>query len=127
MSRSAQLLVIEDHDDTRFMLVDILHEQGYQVAETSCGLEASQMLKEHHFDLIITDILLPNKDGLEVILEHKKRDPKARFLAISGGGSMGADECLHSAKAFGAQKTLCKPFDQEVFVNAVKELLENPL
>ncbi len=128
MSRPAQLLVIEDHDDTRFMLVEILQEQGYEVAESSCGLQAWQIIKDQSFDLIITDILLPNKDGLEVILEQKKRNPTARFLAISGGGqSMGADECLHSAKAFGAQKILSKPFDQQIFVSTVKELLGNPL
>jgi CheY-like chemotaxis protein len=119
--------VIEDHNDTRFMLVEILQEQGYDVAESSCGLEASQAIQGQSFDLIITDILLPNRDGLEVILEQKKRNPESRFLAISGGGAaMGADECLHSAQAFGAQKTLAKPFDQETFVNAVRELLDGP-
>ncbi len=63
MSRPAQLLVIEDHDDTRFMLVEILQEQGYEVAESSCGLQAWQIIKDQSFDLIITDILLPTKTG----------------------------------------------------------------
>jgi CheY-like chemotaxis protein len=125
MSRKAKLLIVEDHDDTRALLVETLREQGYDVLESAHGREASQLAQRHSIDLIITDVLLPGKDGLEVILEVRKQQPQMRFLAISGGGrTIAADDCLHSAKAFGAQAVLKKPFQHQTFLNAVQSLLD---
>jgi CheY-like chemotaxis protein len=124
MSCPSRLLVVEDHDDTRALMVEFLAEQGYQVSEAETGVRATEMFRENPFDLVITDILLPDKDGLEVILEIRKKFPDAKFLAISGGGeTLLADDCLHSARAFGAQKTLSKPFGPRDLLQTVEEIL----
>ncbi|MBY0586276.1 response regulator [bacterium] len=124
MNQPARLLVVEDQDDTRTLLVETLQEKGYEVFESSSGADVARLAAQQSFDLIITDILLPDKDGLEVILEIRKRDPKMRFLAISGGGqTLSAQDCLYSAQAFGAQMVLRKPFQNQTFLNAVETIL----
>jgi CheY-like chemotaxis protein len=91
-----------------------LEEAGHTVRCVSTGLEASQLLKSHHFDLVITDILMPDGDGLELILELKHAQPAIRILAISGGGRhMQAMDCLKMAKNLGAHAMLMKPFSRE--------------
>ena len=84
------------------------------------GLE---LFKKYSPDLVITDIIMPEKEGLEIIREMKKLKPELKIIAISGGGRISADNYLNTAKSFGADRAFQKPFKQSVIVGAVRELL----
>ena len=81
------------------------------------------MFRKFPADLIITDIVMPEKEGLETIRELKKSHPDLKIIAISGGGRIDSREYLESARLFGASKIFQKPFRQKEMVSAVKELL----
>lgn len=86
----------------------------------STGHAASQLLKKKHFDLVITDIIMSDGDGLELILELKQTQPSVRLLAISGGGRhLQAGDCLKMARTFGAHALLLKPFNRDQLLAAV--------
>ena len=74
-------------------------------------------------DLLITDIVMPEKEGLEVLMELRKRQPPVKIIAISGGGRNSATDYLPIAKLMGASKVLAKPFSNDVLVAAINELV----
>jgi DNA-binding response OmpR family regulator len=120
----ATVLVI---DDELFMLDfvrKILEAAQHKVlvaATADSGLEAYRM---HKPDLVITDLIMPDKDGLETIQELRKENPATRIIAISGGGRSGYTNALEAAKAFGARETVRKPFSPNVLLAAVKRVLD---
>jgi CheY-like chemotaxis protein len=100
-----------------------LGEVGCEVSRASSGNEAIRLLRSSPFDVIITDVLMPNGDGVEVIAEVKRSQPTARILAISGGGHhLKAVDCLKIAKGLGATAVLLKPFNREQLLEAVSNL-----
>lgn len=122
-----RILIVEDDDDTRAMLDDLLREEGYEVESVAEGTHVPLRFSEKPFDLVITDVLVPGKDGLEIIQELKHLSSTVQFLAISGGGStLTSDDCLHSATILGAHKTLTKPFRSTAFLEAVHGMLSAP-
>ena len=84
-----------------------------------------QLFKERKFDLIITDILMPEKDGFETIIDMRRDNPELKIVAISGGFFSSPQNYLTAAKGIGANYTLQKPFGMNELVNAVSNLLEN--
>ena len=82
-------------------------------------------MQQHRFDLVITDLVMPDIDGLEVIMELVRRDKQVRIIAISGGGEDRGVEYLRVAQKLGAKLTLSKPFGNEEFLEAVSRALEN--
>ena len=87
------------------------------------GLEALQILDYYIPELVITDIIMPDQDGIGTINELKKRFPKVKIIAISGGGRMLSKDYLGIAKILGAHYTFTKPFDTHLFLQKVKELI----
>jgi len=121
----ARILLIEDDHTVRAVLRMSLTGVGHTVTEARNGKEGLDLFKRAGADLVITDILMPEKEGLEVIRElNKKQVPPVKVIAISGGGvSQSADDALRMARLLGAAKTLAKPFSNEVLIAAVNEVL----
>lgn len=91
--------------------------------EARDGNEGLALHKEDPCDLVITDIIMPEKEGLETILEFRKADPCLPIIAISGGGRQGYSGYLEAAQPFGANRSLAKPFSQEDLLGAVESCL----
>lgn len=125
-SRSApRILVIDDEPPVRQMLHQMLERAGYDVDEAEDGAQAMRMLKEHPADIVITDMIMPNKEGMNTIMEIRRDFPELKVIAISGGGDVGAKEYLAVAARCGAQKTFTKPLTREEMLSAIEELLSS--
>ena len=120
----ARILVVEDDDQIRTLIKKMLEgEKEYEVAEAENGVVAVKLARKTEFDLIITDIIMPEKEGIETIKEIRQMYPMIKIIAISGGGRIGPYDYLDLAKRLGAKKVLEKPFDLKEMLVAVKELL----
>jgi two-component system, chemotaxis family, chemotaxis protein CheY len=120
----ACILIIDDEDQPRRMLQQVLTRAGYEVIEARDGNEGLQRYRATPTDIIITDILMPEKEGLETIIDLRREFPSVKIIAMSGGGRTGNLNFLDVAKRLGAQRTLEKPFDLQAMLGAVSELLQ---
>lgn len=121
---STRLLVIDDDNLVRATLTDMLQTAGFEVVTASNGRLGLELLDTTPVAVIITDILMPEQEGLETIREARQRFPEIRILAISGGGAGGGEtQLLRFAESFGADQTLPKPFTGSQLVAAVRTLL----
>lgn len=120
----ANILIIDDDIQFRTMLRKMIERNGYEVIEASDGKEGVKLYWKKPTDLIITDLIMPEKDGIETIQELKKDFPDIKIIAISGGGRLGPQDYLHLAKMFGSQRTLTKPIELSVILKAIEEILE---
>jgi len=118
-----RILVIDDEAQIRDMLGQMLTREGYEVIHASNGKEGMKICREQKIDLIITDIIMPEKDGIEMILEIRLHLPHLKVIAISGGGRLGPDGYLEMAKKLGAQRAFFKPFNRKEILDAVHELV----
>lgn len=118
-----RILIIEDDPDIRTMLQKMLERENYQVVTTSNGVEGVARFNREQFHLVITDLVMPEKEGIETISELKKLDPEVKIIAISGGGHGGLGNYLQMAKLFGAKYALAKPFDMTTLLTAVRDVL----
>src|SRR5580700_3896140 len=106
------ILVVDDEPEIRELLGIILSGAGYSVEGAQDGMEASKMMLTKPFDVVVTDMLMPEKDGLEFIAELRKKHPAVRIVAMTGGGHIGRDSYLRIARGFGAHVLMEKPFLQ---------------
>lgn len=120
----ARVLVIEDDETVRSMLLCVLADAGHEAIGACNGCKGITMFRAAPADLIITDILMPEKDGLETIMELRSDSPDVKIIAISGGGRISAKHYLHSAAEMGAVRTLNKPFMPSELLSVVEEALE---
>ena len=120
----ARILVIDDDDQILRTLHQVLEMEGHEVVDASNGKEGMRLFREQGAGLIITDIVMPEKEGLETIMELRRDFPDIKIIAISGGGRVDPESYLTLAKGFGALRTLAKPFEREELLVAVRELLE---
>src|SRR5208282_4812875 len=104
------ILVVDDDDLMRSALHTTLSDAGYAVVGAADGRSAIKAFDHVAFDLVVTDLIMPETDGLELIAFLKKRHPSIPVVAISGGGLMRADYNLKFARALGAKAILLKPF-----------------
>ncbi len=116
------VLVIDDDSFSRTLLRLILEEEGYAVTQARNGHEGLEYYGRTPTDLVVVDIFMPEKDGLETIFELKERFPRAKVLTVSGGGNFGL-EFLDVARQFGADDCLAKPFARAGLLAAVEALL----
>jgi DNA-binding NtrC family response regulator len=107
----AKLLVIDDEPSLRAAVARYLRLHGHDVIEAGNGAEALRLTADESLDLVITDINMPEMDGIEVILALAQRNPGLPVIAMSGGGRMPKDTLLMSAELLGAVTTLAKPFE----------------
>jgi len=120
----SHILVIDDDAHIRELITIMLESEGHSVVLAEDGLIGLQMLEDNTFNLIITDIIMPNQEGIETIVQIKSRNPDIKILAISGGGRIGSTDYLTLAENFGVDKTLSKPFYHKDFIDCIKDLLE---
>jgi CheY-like chemotaxis protein len=119
------ILIIDDEPQVRLLLKYALEDAGYKVLEAPDGKEGVRVYRNNPADLIITDIIMPEKEGLETIKDLRQDNPDLKVIAISGGGRNNPDGYLEAAKLFGAQYAFSKPVELQELLNAVKSLLEN--
>lgn len=120
----ASILVIDDDDMVRTMLLRTLTRGGHTAVGARDGAEGIRSFRENPMDLVITDIFMPNQEGLATIMELRRNFPTSRIIAISGGGARASLDVLPVAEALGASKTLRKPFTPAEVLEAVNEVLE---
>ena len=106
------------------MLVQALENDGYEVIDAPDGKIGIKLHRKNPIDLVITDIIMPEKDGIEVIRELRRDLPDVKIIAISGGGRIEPAEHLHFASRLGAQCTFTKPFELKELMKAIRDLLE---
>jgi CheY-like chemotaxis protein len=120
----ARILVIDDDVIVLDMLYESLTREGYDVLKASNGEEGLRLYREEPVDLIITDLLMPEKEGIETIIELRQDFPDVKIIAISGGGRIGTKNYLKMAKIFGVQRTFTKPVAREQLLDAIRELIK---
>ena len=118
----ARILIIEDTQEEREMLQKMLGTQGHEVVGAPNGEEGLAAYREKPVDLVITDILMPKKDGVETIRELREEDPDIKVIAITG--ARGKFNRLPAAENVGADRTLMKPFMMAELLDAVREVLD---
>ncbi len=122
----ARILVIEDETQIRTMLRKILEDDGYDVMDAPNGRVGMELIQGESVDLVITDIIMPEKEGVEVVGELLDHFPETKIIVISGGSrNINANNLLLSVKMLGAHRTLLKPFDIEELLSSVKQLLSS--
>jgi DNA-binding response OmpR family regulator len=120
----ARILVLDDEPSILLMIKKMLEREGHEVDLALNGLEGMALFEKNKPDLVITDIIMPEKEGLETILELRKKHPELRIIAISGGGRIGPQGYLPSAKYLGADMVFQKPLVPKEFIAAVTKLLD---
>lgn len=120
----SRLILVEDDPQVRGMLSETLQQEGYEVAEASNGREAITLYRQAPADLVITDIIMPEQDGVETIHALRREFPDVKVIAISGGSAnIRGDYLLGTANALGAIKTFNKPVDMNELLETVKSVL----
>jgi CheY-like chemotaxis protein len=120
-----RILIVEDDDSIRRAMVTVLGRAGYRVREASSGQEATRMWKEEECDLVLTDIHMPDKDGIEMMRELRELKPELPIIAVSGSGERTCRALLSGANINGAIRTLDKPFKIAELLDCVGQLLES--
>ena len=118
-----QILVIEDDDLVRNMISNTLRKAGFEVALAANGKEGLEQAEALRPELVVTDILMPDKEGIETILELKAIDKHIKIIAMSGGGSAKNMTFLDMAQKVGAHKVMTKPFKSSELLETIKVLL----
>jgi DNA-binding response OmpR family regulator len=117
------VLIIEDDDFIQKMLKQTFERAGYEVTTASNGRVGLQLYHRKSFDVVITDLIMPEMEGIETITSLRKSNPKVQVIAISGGGRHRPEDYLEIAQKLGAKKTFTKPLDRQKLVAAVQELV----
>jgi DNA-binding NtrC family response regulator len=119
----AHILIIDDDASMRGSLAQTLERLGHQVSSAADGKAGVARAVESPPDLVITDLIMPEKEGLETIMELREHHPKVKIIAMSGGGRLSNEDYLHLAKRFGATVTLAKPFTREELKAVLAQVL----
>jgi len=119
----SKILVIDDELQAREMIREMLIREGHTVALAADGAEGLRIYKCQNPDLVVTDLIMPDKEGIETILEIRNISTDVKIIAISGGGRYDPKDSLEMAENLGADRVFRKPFERRVFIAAVKELL----
>jgi DNA-binding response OmpR family regulator len=119
----SRILVIEDDDQTRRMLRQMMERAGHEVIDAPNGEVALELFRDAPADLVITDILMPERDGIETIRDFRREFPEVKIIAISGGGRDGVMDFLPVARQLGACRTFNKPAGRQELLTAIDEEL----
>lgn len=119
------VLIVEDDKELREMLKMSLLRSGFTVLEAGNGKEAIAHFKPSLTDLVVTDLIMPEEDGLKVVIKLRELKPSIKIIAISGGGKVGPGSYLNLAKALGADAIYSKPFSINDLTAKIEQLLDN--
>ena len=120
------ILVVDDEPGIRELLCLMLEAAGHNVVAAEDGIQAPKVLAAQPIQVVITDLLMPERDGLEFIAEIRKKFPSVKIIAMSGGGHIARDSYLRIAKNFGAHVLLEKPFSQSGVLGAIESVMSMP-
>lgn len=120
----ASILVIDDEKLARFTLRKVLEQAGHKVVEAASGRDGIKFFQSQPYDLVITDIIMPDKEGIETITELKRHSQRTPIIAMSGGGRTGNLDFLKLALQRGADQTIAKPFTPDELLSIVSGLLK---
>ena len=120
----ARILLIGDHELARFTMQVILESAGHDVVQAENGRDGIELHNTQSFELVITDMIMPDVEGVETIQAVLKQDPTQRIIAVSGGGGAGRTDHLETASTVGAQSILRKPFSENDLLECVTSCLE---
>ena len=118
-----RILIIDDEQIVLEVLRKILELEGYEVVTAANGDEGIELFSQKPFDLVVTDMVMPEKDGLQTILDLRKEDPDLAVIAMSGGGTISKERYLAVAGYLDGIITITKPFSLESITEAVAKLL----
>ena len=118
-----KIVLIDDDPDILEGLKDILLGEGYEVFCATDGIEGMDSIRDYKPDLIITDIIMPEKDGITLMFDVRREVPGVKTMVMSGGGRISAQKHLEVAKKIGVDKVIAKPFSSTAFLDAVQELI----
>ncbi len=117
-----KILVIDDSPSCLEYLEGVLSAKGYGIITADDGLQGIQKIKKHEPGIVVTDIIMPNADGIEVIMYLRKNHPATGIIAISAGGNLHGEVYLNCAKKLGADFVLNKPVDLQYLYYMIEEL-----
>ena len=122
--KALRVLVVDDNEDMRAFMKIVLDEAGYETHLAADGRRALDSQREHPADVLITDIFMPESDGIELIEHFKSRFPRIKVVAMSGGGQVAKNDYLAVATELGALAVLQKPFDAATLLKTLRDLAE---
>ena len=122
----SRILIIDDDQAMLNVLRRGLSRAGHETIEATSGRDALRLFGEQSVDIVVTDIIMPDLEGVELIQALRRSHPKLPIIAISGGGRLKPGTYLNLAQASGAAKALQKPFELDQLLSAVNELLGRP-
>jgi CheY-like chemotaxis protein len=122
-----RILVVDDNDQMRELLRLILETAGHEILEAANGKIALDLLKTTPAELVITDIIMPEMEGIDLIMTTRTRYPGIRIIAISGGGKIDPNLCLNMAGKLGADRILRKPFGKSALLSMISDLFSDSL
>lgn len=120
----SRILIVDDDEQIRQLFKRILEENGHRVYTAADGAEGVKLYKAELPDLMLLDIIMPNKEGIEVIIEITNEYKDAKIIAISGGGRGNAKDYLSFAMDFGAKFIIEKPVSPEKLIEAINNVLK---
>ena len=123
----ARILIVEDEESIRTMLSQSLKQLDHEISTAPDGDQALEFLRENEIDLVVTDIVMPNREGLETIQDIRQNWPKIKIIAMSGGGRVGNMNYLELAQNFGATAALKKPFTMAQLKGAISDALDQSM
>jgi DNA-binding response OmpR family regulator len=121
-TKKVRVLVIDDERDIRDTIRYLLQSEGFEVLVAEDGGEGMRLLRSMTVDVVVTDIFMPGKEGIETIYELRSEFPRTRIIVMSGGGGAKGMDFLSVARELGADKSLKKPFDPRELIDAVRAL-----
>lgn len=121
----ARILIIDDEELVRMTVSQMLERNGHTISEAADGQKGLATLRENPVDLVITDILMPNKEGMETIAEMRQIYPDLKIIAMSGGGRIRNTDFLNVAEKLGADAVLSKPFRSQELRDTVDACLKS--
>lgn len=120
----ARILVVDDDAQIRGLLRMTLERAGYETDVAADGGSAVRIQQDKPADVLITDIMMPERDGLETIMDFRRQYPQTKIIAISGAGCRMGNDFLPVAAQLGASRTFVKPIERVVLLDTVRELLD---
>ncbi len=122
----ANILLVEDIDIVRFALSTLLKASGHKVTEACDGIAAMRAIYDVRFDIVVTDVFMPEMDGIELIRQLRDSHPDVKIVAISGGGAgQLAEFAMNTASKFGADVALQKPVDNDTILANIDALAQS--
>ena len=118
-----RILIIDDEQQIRMMLRQAIEKAGFEVDDAPDGKEGIDCFKRKRADLVITDIIMPEKEGIETIMALRRLDPAVKIIAISGGGRIQSDDYLNIATKVGASYSFAKPFSVMELLGKINDLI----